>query len=106
MDTEKIWRAIEYMTDSKNAALICSKADPNPINRKEALKYYEVLQTALACMEKQVPKAVIVKPLLVDNTIMAPTCYICGSVVCDDQFYCHNCGQLLLQESEADHDHL
>ena len=89
--TEQIKAAIE--------SLRLMKCEHNHIRKNDA--EWEAIETAIACMEKQVPKAVVVT-----EKKFIPL-YLCGTCNCvlgwgdvDNTTCCEHCGQLLDWESE------
>jgi predicted amidophosphoribosyltransferase len=88
MDTEKIQAAIEQMKRAYiaiNNSLCAPDADDN------------LKQIALACMEKQVAKAVEDAPKAVYGV-----CPNCHDFLSGDEAHCSTCGQALDWESEAE----
>jgi hypothetical protein len=92
MDTEKIQAAIKTLK-SLCSVIYGSRAHVN-ITAEQGVDF----ETALACMERQVPKTVNRDSIY----RFSGKCPSCGVVCTDDEKYCKICLQALDWESEAE----
>jgi hypothetical protein len=98
MDTEKLQRAIDTLK-SLCSVIYGSRAHVN-ITAEQGVDF----ETALACMEKQVPKAVVDGHYDRSNDCYYGKCPECGKEIYDyaNDKFCGECCQALDWESETE----
>jgi hypothetical protein len=106
MDTEKIQRAVDYFKAFRTEIDEMLENECNPKTIKTLTEQIEPTETALACMEKQVLKAVVNGHYDGSNDCYYGKCPSCGKEIYDyaNDKFCGECCQALDWESEAEHD--